>query len=143
MHQASLSFTISQSLLKLMPIESVMPFKYLILCHPLLSLPSIFPSIRVFSNESALPIRSPKDWSFSFNSSPSNEYQGLISFGLVGSPCSPRDSQESSPTPQFKSIKSSALSPLYCPTLTSVCDYRCGKTISLTIQIFVGNVSAF
>jgi len=80
--------------------------------HPLLSpslLPSIFPSIRVFSNESALHIRWPEYWSFSFNISPSNEYSGLISFRiLVGSPCSPRDSQESSPTPQFKSINSSA-----------------------------------
>ena len=80
MHQASLSFTISQSLLKLMPIESVMPFKYLILCHPLLSLPSIFPSIRVFSNESALPIRWPKFWSITI--SPSNEYSRLISFRI-------------------------------------------------------------
>ena len=102
-----------------MSIESVMPSNHLILCRPFL-LPSILASIRVFSNESALPIRSPKDWSFSFNISPSNEYPGLISFGLVGSPCSPRDSQESSPTPQFKSINSSALSPLYSPTLTSI-----------------------
>ena len=76
--QASLSFTISQSLLKFMSIESVMPSNHLILCHPLLLLPSIFPSIRVFSNESALCIKWPKYWSFSF--SPSNEYSGLISF---------------------------------------------------------------
>ena len=74
--QASLSITNSQNLLKLMPIESVMPSNHLILCHPLL-LPSIFPSIRVFSNESALH-RWPKDWSFSFNISPSNEHPGLI-----------------------------------------------------------------
>ena len=88
---------------------SVMPSNHLILCHPLLLLPSNFPSIKVFSNESALCIRWPKYWSFSFNISPSNEHLGLISFrmdGLVGSPCSPRDSQESSPTPQFKSINS-------------------------------------
>ena len=78
--QASLSFTISQSSLKLMPIESVMPSNHLILCHPLLPPPSIFPSIRVFSNESALRIRWPKYWSFSFNISPSSEHSGLISF---------------------------------------------------------------
>ena len=91
---------------KPMSIESVMPSNHLILCHPLLRLPSIFPSIRVLSNESAPCIRWPKYWSFSFNISPSNEHPGLISFrmGLVGSPCSPKDSQESSPTPQFKSI---------------------------------------
>ena len=76
--QASLSFTISQSLLKLMPIESVMPSNHLILCRPLLLLPSIFPSIWVFSNESALHIRWPKYWSFSFSISPSNEYSELI-----------------------------------------------------------------
>ena len=80
--QASLSFTISWSLLKLMSIESVMPSNYLILCHPLLLLPSILPSIRVFFNESALGIRWPKYWSFSFNISPSNEYSGLISFRM-------------------------------------------------------------
>ena len=80
-HQALLSSTVSQSLLKLMSIESVMPSNHLILCRPLL-LPSIFPSIRVFSNESALHIRWPKCWSFSFNSSPSNEYSGLISFRI-------------------------------------------------------------
>ena len=80
--QASLSFTISQSWLKLMSIESVMPSKHLILCHPLLLLPSIFSSIRVFSNESAVCIRWPKYWSFSFSISPSNEYSGLISFRI-------------------------------------------------------------
>ena len=78
--QASLSITNSQSSLKLMSIESVMPSNHLILCRPLLLLPSIFPSIRVFSNESVLCIRWPKDWSFSFSISPSNEYSGLISF---------------------------------------------------------------
>ena len=78
--QASLSITISQNLLKLMSIESVMPSNRLILCHPFLLLPSVFPSIRVFSNESVLHIRWPKSWSFSFNISPSNEYSGLISF---------------------------------------------------------------
>ena len=94
--------------------------QHLILCHPLLLLPSIFPSIRVFSNESAIRIRWPKYWSFSCNISPSNEHPGLISFkdGLVG-----LDSQESSLTSQFKSINSSALSFLYSPTLTSIHDH--------------------
>ena len=80
--QASLSITNSQSLLKLMSIVSVMPFNHLILCHPFIVLPSIFPSIRVFSNESVLHIRWPKYWSFSFSISPSNEYSGLISFRM-------------------------------------------------------------
>ena len=124
-HQACLSITNSWSLLKLMTIKLVMPSNRLILCCPLLLPPSIIPSIRVFSNESVLPIRWPKYWSFSFSISPSNEYLGLISFtmDLVGSPFSPRDSQESSPTPQFKNINSSALSFLYSPTLTSVHNY--------------------
>ena len=136
-HQASLSITNCWSIRKLMSIESVMASNQLILCHPLLLLPSIFPSIRVFSNESALLIRWPKYWSFSFSISPSNEHPGLICLedGLVGYPCSPRDSQESSPTPQFKSINSSVLSLLYSPTLTSI--LTTGKTIALTIWTFV------
>ena len=81
-HQASLSITNSWSLLKLMSIESVMPSNHLLLCHSLLLLPSIFPSIRVFSNESILHIRWPKYWSFSFNISPSNEHSGLSSFRM-------------------------------------------------------------
>ena len=81
-HQASLSITNSQSLLKLMSIESVMPFNCLILCHPLLLPPSIFPSIKVFSSESVLHIRWPKYWSFSLSISPFNEYSGLISFRI-------------------------------------------------------------
>ena len=80
--QSSLSITNFQSLLKLMPTESVMPSNHLILCRPLLLLSSIFPSIRVFSNESTLRIRWPKYWSFSFSISPSNEYSGLISFRM-------------------------------------------------------------
>ena len=80
--QASLSITDCQSLLKLMSITSVMPSNHLILCHPLILLPSIFPSIRVFSNKSVLRIRWPKCWSFSFNISPSNEHSGLISFRM-------------------------------------------------------------
>ena len=82
-HQASLSFTNSWSFLKLMPIESVMLSNHLILCHPLLFLPSTFPSIRIFTKESVLPIRWPKYWSFNFSISPSNEYSGLISFILL------------------------------------------------------------
>ena len=122
--QASLSITNSRSLLKLMSIESVMPSNHLILCLPLLLAPSIFPSIRVFSNESILPIRWPKYWSFSFNISPSNEYSGLISFMVdwLDLPAI-QGTQESFPTPQFKSISSSVLSFLCSPTLTSVLDY--------------------
>ena len=81
-HHASLSIAYSQSLLKLMSIESEMPTNHLILCHPFLFPPSIFPSIKVFSNESAVRIRWPKYWNFSFNISPSNEYSGLISFRM-------------------------------------------------------------
>ena len=83
-HQASLSITNSWSLLKRMSFESVVPSRHLILCHPLLLPPSIFPSIRVFSNKSVLHIRWPKDWSFSFSISPSNEYPGLIPLGWTG-----------------------------------------------------------
>ena len=123
--QASLSITNSQSLLKLMSITSVMPSNHLILCRSFLLPPSIFPSIRVFSNESVLHIRKPKCWSFGFSISPSNEYSGLISFRMdwLDILCSPRNSQESSPTPQFKSINSSALSSLYSPTFTSIHDH--------------------
>ena len=118
-----MSITNTQSLLKLMSIKSVMPSNHLILCCPLLLLPSIFPSIRLFSNESVLHFRWPKYWSFSFNISPSNEHSGQLSFRIVGSPCSPRDSQESSLTPKFERINSSGLSLLYGPTLTSIHDY--------------------
>ena len=124
-HQVSLSIINSQSLLKLMPIESMMPSNHLILCHPLFLLPSILPHIKVFSNESALRIRWPKYWSFSFSISRSNEYPGLISFRMdwLDLLALPRDSQESSPTPQFKSINSSAFSFLLSPTLTSIHDH--------------------
>ena len=105
--QASLSITNSRSSPKFMSIKLVMPSSHLILCRPLLPLPPIPPSIRVFSNESTLHIRWPKYWSFSFSIIPRAD---LFQNGLVGSPCSPRDSQESSPTPQFKSINSSVLS---------------------------------
>ena len=122
--QASLPFTIFWSLFKPMSIESVMESNHLIRCPPLLLPPSIFPSIRVFSNELALCIRWPKDWTFSFSISPSNEYSGLISFRMDWLDLlAVQGTQESSPTPQFKSIDSSALSLLYCPTPTSVPDY--------------------
>ena len=122
--QASTSFTISQSLLKLMSIESVMPSNHLILCCPLL-LHSIFISITVFSNESALCIMWPKYWSFSFSISPSNEYSGLISFRIhwLDLFAVQGTLPESFPTPWFKSINSSALSFLYGSTLTSIHDY--------------------
>ena len=100
-----------------------MPSNHLILCRPLL-LPSIFPNIRVFSNESALGIRWPKYWSFSFNISPSNEHPGLISFRMDWLDLlAVQGTLESSPSPQFKSINSSALSFLYSPTLTSIHDH--------------------
>ena len=104
--QASLSFTVSWSLLKLMSIRSVMPSSHLILCHPLLFLPSVFLGIRVFSNELSLCIRWPKYWSFSFHISPSNEYSGpffrIDCFGLLAVQ---RRLNSSSPAPQFKSTR--------------------------------------
>ena len=129
-----------------MSIESVMPSNHLILCHPLLLFPSIFPGIRVFSSELDLRIRWPNNWSFSF--SPSHEYSGLISFRtdwfdllvvqgtlkslprLAGSPFSPRDSQEPSLASQFQSINSPMPRFLYSPTLTSIYDFW--KNHSLT-----------
>ena len=121
--QASLSIINSWSLLKFMFIKLVMPSNHLILCCPLLLLPSVFPSIRVLSSKSVLHIRWPKYWNFSFSVSPSNEYSGLISFRMDRLDlCSLGDSQESSPTPQFKSINSLALSLLYGTTLTSIHD---------------------
>ena len=106
--QASRFITNSRSLLKLMSIEAVMPSNHLILCHPLLLLPSIFPSIRASPNESVLRIKWPKDWSFSFNIRPSNEYSRLISFKIdwLDLLAVQGVSQESSPKPQFKSINS-------------------------------------
>ena len=141
--QASLSITNSRSLLKLISIESVMPSNHLILCRPLLLLPSIPPSIRVFSNESALRTRWPKYWNFSFNISPSNEHPELISFRMVGSPSSSKDSQESSPIPQLKSINSSALSFLYGPTLTSIHDHWENHSLDKMDICWQSNISAF
>ena len=109
--QASLSITNSRSLLKPMSLESVMPSSHLILCCPLLLLPSIFPSIRVFSSESVLRIRWPRYWSFSFSISPSNEHSGLISFRMDWLDLlAVQETQESSLIPQFESINSLALS---------------------------------
>ena len=116
--QASQSITKSQSLLKLLSIESVMLSNHLILCRPLLLLPSIFPSIRGFSNELALLIRRWKFWSFSFSISPSNEYSGLISFRIDWFDL--LVVQESSPASQFENINSLVLGLLYGPTLISV-----------------------
>ena len=137
-----LSFTISQSWLKLISIDLERPSNHLILCHPLLLLPSVFPSIRVFSNESALCIRWPKYCSFSI--SLSMNIQGWFPFNrLVGSPHSPRDSQESSPAPQFKSINSLALNLIYGQTLTSIHDYWKGHSFKFTDLCWQSNVSAF
>ena len=122
--QASLSSTSSQSLSKLMSIELVMPSNHLILCRPLLRLPSIFPSIRVISNESALCIRWPNYWSFSFNISPSNEHPGLISFRMDWLDLlAVRGTLKSL---QHHSSKASILwhsAFFYSPTLTSIHDY--------------------
>ena len=141
-HQASLSFTISWSLLKLMSIESVMTSNHLVLGCPLLLLPSIFPSIRVFSNESVLHIRWPKYWSFSI--SPSSKYSGLISFRIDWVDLlAIWGTQEFSPTPQFESINSSALSLLFGPPLTSLRHYWKNHSFDSTDRCWQSNVSAF
>ena len=138
--QASLSITNSRSLLKLVSIESVMPSNHLILCLCLLLLPSVFPSIRIFCNESALHIRWPKCWSFSFSISPSNEYSGLTFFRIdwfdllaVQGTLKNLLQHHSS-----KASISSMLSFLYGPTLTSIHDT--GKAILLTTWTFVRKV---
>ena len=121
--QASLSITSSQSLFKLMSIKSMMPSNQLILCYPLLLLPSIFPSIRVFSSESVLYIRWPKYWSFSFSISASNEHSWLISFRMNWlDPLAVQGTLKSFPVPPFESINSLVLSFHFGPTLTSVHD---------------------
>ena len=115
-----------------------MPSNHLILCRPLLLLTSIPPSIRVFSNESIIRISLPEYWSFSFNISPSNEYSGLISFRMDWldlPPCSPRDSQQSSPTPQLKSTNSLVLSFLYGPILTFIHDYWKNQTLTIWTSV--------
>ena len=139
-HQASLSFAISWSLLKLTSIESMMSSEHLILCHPLLLLPSLFPSIRVFSSELALHIRWPKHWSLSFGISPFNEYSGLISFRIDWFDLLAVQGTLKSLL-QYHSSKASVLRhsaffvvQLSHPYMTP------GKTIALTIQTFVGKV---
>ena len=138
--QAFLSFSVSWSLLKLMSIESVMASNHLILCHPLLLLPSIFPSIRVFSNESTLPIRWPKYWSFSFIISPSNEYSGLISFRIDWFHL--LDVQ--GPLKNLLQHHNWMASILQCSTFFMVQLWHpyttTGKTRALTIRTFVGKV---
>ena len=143
--KTSLSITNSRSLLKPMSIESVMPSSHLILCRPLLLLPPTTPSIRVFSNESILRMRWTKYWSFNFNISLSNEHPRtyLLQDGLLGSPCSSRNSQESSPTLQFKSINFSALNFFYSPTLTSIHDHRKNHSLDQMDFCWQSNVSAF
>ena len=138
-HQASLSITNSWSLLKLMSIKSVVRSNYLILCHPLLLSPSIFPSIRVFSNEPALRSRWPKYWSFSFSISSCNEYSALISFRMDWLDLlAVQGTLKSLLQHQFKSINSLALSLLYSPTLSCVHDYW--KCVTLTIWTLVSKV---
>ena len=122
--QASLFITNSWSLLKLMSYESVTPSNHLILCHSLLLFSSIFSSIMVFSNEVSSSHQMAKVLEFHFQHQSFQFRTDFLEDRLVGSPCSPRDSQESSATPQFKSINSSALSFLYSPTLTSIHDYQ-------------------
>ena len=138
--QASLLIANSQSLLKLMSIESVMPYSRLILCHPLLLLPSIFPSIRVFSNESVLCIRWPKYWSFSFSISPSNEYSRLISFRMDWLDLLAVQGTLKSVL-QHHSSKASILRHSAFFTVQISHPYMTtGKTIALTRQSFVGKV---
>ena len=120
--QFSLSITKTRSVFKLMSIESVMPSNHLILCHPLLLLSSIFPIIRIFSNESVLHIRWPKYWSFSFSISASNEYSRLMRIDWLDLLAVKR-TLKYSPTSQFKSINSLLLSFCYRPTVTSIHDY--------------------
>ena len=144
-HQASLSITNSQSLLKLMSMELVIPPNYLILCCPLLLLPSVFPGIRVFSNESVLCIRWPKYWSFNFSISPSNEYSGLTSFrmnwlDLFAVQGTLKNLLQKS---QLKSINSLVLNFLYSSNLTSIHDYWKNHSFDWMDLCWQSNVSAF
>ena len=124
--------------------ELVIPSNHLIFCRPLLLPSSIFSSIRVFSSESVLPIRWPKYWSFSFSISPSNQHPGLISFRMDWLDLlTVQRTQESSPSPQFKSINSSVLSFLHSPTLTSIRDYWKNHSLDETDLCWQSNVSAF
>ena len=141
--QASLSIISSWGLLKLMSIELTMPSDHLILCRPLLLLPSIFPSIRIFSNELIFHIRWSKYWSFSFSISPSNEYSGLISFRIDWLDLLAVQGTLKSLLQQFKSISSSALSHLYSPTLTTIHDYWKNYSFDYTDHCQQSDVSAF
>jgi len=142
--QASQSITNFRSSLKLTSIKSVMPPSHLILCRPLLLLPPIPPSIRVFSSESTLCMRWAKYWSFSFSIFPSNEHPGLISFRMDWLDLlAVQGTQESSPTPQFKSINSLALSFLHSPTLTSIHDHWKNHSLDWTDLCWQSNISAF
>ena len=139
-HQASLAITNSQSLLKLMSIKSVMPSNHLILCHPLLLPTSVFPSIKVFSNESAAHIRWPKHWSFSLSISPSNQYSGLISFGMDWCDLLAVQGTLKSLL-QHHSSKASILQRSAFLTVQLSHPYMTtGKTIALTRQTFVDKV---
>ena len=140
--QALLSFTISRSLFKSTSIESVMPSNHLILCHPLLLLPSTLPSIRVFSNESVLRIRWPKYWSFSFNISPSNECPGLISFRMDWLDLLSVQGTLKSLL-QHHNLKTSSLSLLYGPNLTSIHDYWKNHSFGCMDLCRQNDVSAF
>ena len=137
------SFTVSWSLLKLMSIELVMPSNHLILCRPFLLPPSIFPSIRVFSNESAFYIRQPKYQSFSFSISPPVEYSRLISLRIDWFDLLTVQRTLKNLFQQFKSINSSVLSLLYSPTLTSVHDYRKDHSFDYTDLSRQSHVSIF
>ena len=139
-HQASLSITISQSLLKFMSIELVMPSSHLILCHPLLLLPSIPPSIRVFSKESTLCIKWPKDWSFSFCISPSNEYSGLISFKIDWMHLLAVQGTLKSLLQHHSSKASILWHSAFFTVQLSLPYMTTGKTIALTRQTFVDKV---
>ena len=142
--QASLSFTISWNLVKLTSIESVMPSNHLILCHPLLLQPSIFPNIMIFSSESTLCIIWPKYWSFNFSISPFNEYSGLISFRIDGLDLlNVQVILKSPPAPQFEGISSSAFSLFYFPVLTSIHDYWKIHSFDYMDLCRQSNVSAF
>ena len=151
-HQASLSITNSWSLLKLMSIKSVMPSNHLILCHPLLSPPSIFPGIRVFSNKAALCIRWPKYWSFNFSINPSREYSGLTFFRIDWFDlCAVQGTLKSllQLLQQFKNINSSLFSFLHGPTLTSIHDYwkdhsfDCTDLVGKVISLLFNTLSRF
>ena len=144
-HQASLSFTISQSLLRFMSIESVMLPNHLILCRPLLLLYSVFPRIRVFSNELTLHIRWPKYWGFSFSITSSNEYSGFISFRIdwFDLPAVQGTLKKFSLALQFKGITSLVLSLLYGLILTSIHDYRKNRSFDYTNLCWQSDVSAF